>query len=67
MIHEQLTPAIPAKAKHDPEVTVSFIESGQMVNRSVNLASKADRSNLNRLMIWAAHNGVELRIRPVHS
>ena len=58
------TPASPIKVK--PVVKVEFLDpaNGKLVTRFVNLATPPDVRSLNRLMIWAAHKEVELRIRP---
>lgn len=60
--HDKL--ATPVRDK--PRANVEFIDpkDGKLVSRSVILSVKTDLSNLNRLMIWAAHHSVELRIRP---
>lgn len=58
--------AIPTRPK--PEIKAEFFDpqNGKLVSRFVDLSVKTDLHHLNRLMIWAANNQVELRIRPVH-
>lgn len=57
------TQASPKKAKPIAKVEFFDPDSGKLVTRFVDLSNPPDSRALHRLMIWATHKNVELRIR----
>lgn len=54
----------PHENRH-PTVTLSHLrEDGSMMERRLNLKFTQDMAILERTALWAAHNGIEIRIRP---
>lgn len=61
------THATPARTleRPSPYVTMAYFnDKGRFVEIKLNLANDEDAAKLRKTAIWAAHNGIEIRIRP---